>query len=251
MTRMRRDSGLAPVLVFIYILLTLAVIGFIYPYVFGVVQLRGNAGIPYLFAGERIATSREATYLRGSIVLMWVPEGTPSYRPGVRFIKRIIGIAGDRIRMVKGQIFLNGQALDESYTVAYWKAINNFDSESSLSNSDEWYFRPEPRKGDFIVPPGTVFVMGDNRSVGGSEDSRVFGPVPLDLIYGRVTAVKWPLFSKMYEFKTRSGGQEWSWWLPVERDYSGRENPKTPGISRNPMRSIERPWVFQRLDATK
>jgi signal peptidase I len=251
MNRIKYASGVVSVIVIIQIVFVLIALGFVLQYFFGSVQLRGDAGMPYLFADERVSITRDATYLRGDIVLMKIPEGAPAYRPGFRFVKRIVGVAGDRIRMIKGQVFLNDQLLDESYIVAYWKAINNFDSGSSLSNSDEWYFRPEPRVGDFVVPPDTVFVLGDNRSVGGSEDSRVFGPVALNLIEGRVTGVRWPIWSKRYEFKTRFGQKEWLWWIPVKRDYSGHEDPKTPSIMRNSTRSIERPEVFQRLDRIK
>ncbi len=85
------------------------------------------------------------------------------------FIKRIIGLPGDRVRVDRGTVFLNGTALLEPY-VRY---------------ADNRSF-PE-----VTVPPKSVYVLGDNRAV--SEDSRVFGPIADDHLMGRAMAAIWPL----------------------------------------------------------
>jgi signal peptidase I len=85
------------------------------------------------------------------------------------FIKRVVGIPGDRVRIDRGTVFLNGAALAEPY-VRY---------------KDDRSF-PE-----LTVPPGSVYVLGDNRAV--SQDSRVFGPIAGDHLIGRAVAGIWPL----------------------------------------------------------
>ncbi|HEY1976493.1 MAG TPA: signal peptidase I [Candidatus Baltobacteraceae bacterium] len=87
------------------------------------------------------------------------------------FIKRVIGLPGDRVRVDRGTVVLNGSPLLEPY-VRY---------------SDNRSFA------EVTVPPGSVFVLGDNRAV--SEDSRVFGPIADDHLMGRAMAGLWPLSS--------------------------------------------------------
>ena len=85
------------------------------------------------------------------------------------FIKRIVGLPGDRVRVDRGTVFVNGVALTEPY-VRYPDA------------------RSFPETG---VPPASVYVLGDNRAQ--SEDSRFFGPIPDDRLVGRAVAGLWPL----------------------------------------------------------
>ncbi len=94
---------------------------------------------------------------------------------GQDLVKRVIGVAGDRVACcdVDGRIVLNGVPLDEDYIIG---------------PTDQEAF-------DIIVPPGSVFVMGDNR--GNSRDSRYHldvdnGGVPVDNVVGRVFLVVWP-----------------------------------------------------------
>ncbi|HEY8450250.1 MAG TPA: signal peptidase I, partial [Bacillota bacterium] len=88
--------------------------------------------------------------------------------PSRDFIKRVIAGPGDRIRIEEGRVYVNGEPLEEPY-------IRSRDS----------YNMPERQ-----VPPGAVFVMGDNRT--NSEDSREFGFVERDLIIGEAIVVYWP-----------------------------------------------------------
>jgi signal peptidase I len=84
------------------------------------------------------------------------------------FIKRVIGLPGDKIRIDRGQVYVNGNELEEPY----------------VQHADGRSFQ------EVSVPNGTVFVLGDNRSQ--SEDSRIFGPVPDDRLIGRAIAGVWP-----------------------------------------------------------
>ena len=79
------------------------------------------------------------------------------------YVKRIIGLEGDTVRMTRGQVYLNGHPLSEPYVLK----------------------QPYPDFGPHLVAPKTCFVMGDNRAE--SEDSRKFGDVPLDELQGRIS----------------------------------------------------------------
>ncbi|GLY21148.1 hypothetical protein Misp04_08800 [Micromonospora sp. NBRC 101691] len=104
-------------------------------------------------------------------------------RPGEKdFIKRVIGIPGDRVACcdAQGRVTVNGVALDEPYVLR--------DSPLDLP--------PNPREcrsrrfDEVVVPPGQIFVLGDHRLV--SQDARCQGPVPIDNVVGRAFLVVWP-----------------------------------------------------------
>ncbi|SCE64891.1 signal peptidase I [Micromonospora haikouensis] len=104
-------------------------------------------------------------------------------RPGEKdFIKRVIGLPGDRVRCcdAQGRVTVNDIPLDEPYVVR--------DSPLDLPpNPAECRSR---RFDEVVVPPGQIFVMGDHRLV--SQDARCQGPVPIDNVVGRAFAVVWP-----------------------------------------------------------
>ncbi|MDI5942124.1 signal peptidase I [Micromonospora sp. DH15] len=104
-------------------------------------------------------------------------------RPGEKdFIKRVIGLPGDRVRCcdAQGRVTVNDIPLDEPYVVR--------DSPLDLPpNPGECRSR---RFDEVVVPPGQIFVMGDHRLV--SQDARCQGPVPIDNVVGRAFAVVWP-----------------------------------------------------------
>ncbi len=85
------------------------------------------------------------------------------------YIKRVIGIAGDRIAIDRGTVVLDGKRLDEPYV----------------------RFRDGRSFPEVVVPPGKLYVLGDNRAR--SEDSRAWGFVSLDAVAGRASFGVWPL----------------------------------------------------------
>jgi len=91
--------------------------------------------------------------------------------PQSEFIKRVIGLPGDVVEAVGGDLFVNGQIQVEPYR----------------KNPD----RPIPDFGPVTVPGGDLFVMGDNRSA--SQDSRFFGPIPSDTVVGKAFVIIWPM----------------------------------------------------------
>jgi signal peptidase I len=80
----------------------------------------------------------------------------------------VIGLPGDRIRIDRGRVYVDGTKQDEPY----------------VQDSDD---RSLP---GILVPPASVYVLGDNRA--NSEDSRAFGPVSDDRLIGRAVAGVWP-----------------------------------------------------------
>jgi signal peptidase I len=104
-------------------------------------------------------------------------------RPGEKdFIKRVIGLPGDRVSCCDpaGRIYVNGQGIDEPY-------IN---VNSALDVPPTPGTCGSRRFAEVLVPPGQLFVMGDNRIV--SQDSRCQGPVPIENVIGRAFAIVWP-----------------------------------------------------------
>lgn len=88
------------------------------------------------------------------------------------YIKRVIGVAGDHIKIEDGKVYRNGELLDEPYL------------QEGISTYGKTY-------SDIIVPEGTVFAMGDNREH--STDCRDFGCIPLEKVESRVAFRFWPL----------------------------------------------------------
>ncbi|MGH2467401.1 MAG: signal peptidase I [Candidatus Limnocylindrales bacterium] len=117
-------------------------------------------------------TPRLQAYQRGDIVVFHPPDQPDTTVP---YIKRIIGLPGDRLEFKDGAVWVNGQRLDEPYV---------FDGQPTL---------PGPLGSLVVVPPGEYFGMGDHRL--DSTDSRVFGPIPAAAIIGRAFLRYWPLGS--------------------------------------------------------
>ncbi|MGI9667041.1 MAG: signal peptidase I [Acidimicrobiia bacterium] len=90
--------------------------------------------------------------------------------PRSEFIKRVIGLPGDRVEGIDGRVYVNGVALDEPYVKS-----------PGLTT---------PPFGPVLVPPDSLFVMGDNRAA--SQDSRFFGPIPVDDVVGKAFVIIWP-----------------------------------------------------------
>ena len=106
--------------------------------------------------------------VRGDIIVFDPP--VPSNQP---YIKRVIGLAGDEIAFADGRVLVNGEPLSEPYQ-----------AEAQTFCSGVEFCR-------MVVPEGTVYVLGDNRTK--SADSRYFGSVSLDAIVGKAWLANWPL----------------------------------------------------------
>jgi len=136
------------------------------------VKVEGTSMMPSLVDQERIFINKFAYRFgisevnRGDTVVFWFP-GDPSKS----YIKRVIGVPGDRVQIDRGAVSVNGHVLDEPYVPTEYR------DEVSMRES--------------IVPEGEYLVLGDHRS--SSNDSRTWGTVPRHFIYGKAVFVYWPL----------------------------------------------------------
>jgi len=131
---------------------------------------------------------------RGDIIVFHYPVN-----PSQHFVKRVIGVPGDRIHLVNKRVFVNGVPLPEPY-VRVFKPERNFfrDDFPRLDvldpgiNADWWVQMPKlVEDGQLIVPEGHYFAMGDNRD--DSSDSRYWGFVPRENIVGRPLLIYWSI----------------------------------------------------------
>jgi signal peptidase I len=131
---------------------------------------------------------------RGDIVVFHYPVN-----PAQHFVKRVVGLPGDRIRLLRKQVFVNGVPLKEPYVRFFRSEPNlfrdNFPRLDVLDpgiNADWWLQMPKlVEDGQLIVPHGHYFVMGDNRD--DSSDSRYWGFVPRENIIGRPLLIYWSI----------------------------------------------------------
>ena len=134
------------------------------------VKVEGTSMMPSLDDQERIFVNKFVYRLepieRGDVVVFRYPHD-----PSKSFIKRVIGVAGDHVRIDGGQVYVNGNPIAEDYVAPAYA-----DSQSN----------PE-----ITVPRNSYFVLGDHRNM--SKDSREFGPVSVSFIYGKAVFGYWPM----------------------------------------------------------
>ncbi len=141
------------------------------------------------------------------------------FPPYTHFVKRVIGLPGDHLKIVDRQVFINGEPLDETYKIHRMGAQapgvgDNFPPPETggyyYRMNEEWYEQVNRlRDGDeVVIPPGRYFVMGDNRD--NSHDSRFWGLVDRSNIIGRPLLIYWSFDSSsrtaISERETRGPG---------------------------------------------
>lgn len=134
---------------------------------------------------------------RGDIIVFRYP-----IHPSQHFVKRVIGLPGDRVRLVRGKVFINNRPIDEPYAMHRFRSFDsfrdNFPVGEYLSPSVEarWYLqmRKLTDDGQLIVPQDNYFVLGDNRD--DSLDSRYWGFVPRENIIGRPLLIYWSIAAR-------------------------------------------------------
>jgi signal peptidase I len=133
------------------------------------VRVEGTSMLPRLEDRDRLFINKFVYHLsaieRGDVVVFHYPRD-----PEKSYIKRVIALPGDRLRIDHGIVYLNGKPQREVYV------------------PDE--YRDNRSMAELVVPADTYFMMGDHRSI--SSDSREFGPVERSLIYGKAVFVYWP-----------------------------------------------------------
>jgi signal peptidase I len=133
------------------------------------VRVEGTSMLPRLEDHDRLFINKFVYHVaaieRGDVVVFHYPRD-----PEKSYIKRVIALPGDRLRIDRGQVWLNGRRQHENYVPEEYR-----DTKSMT---------------EIVVPEDTYFMMGDHRSI--SSDSREFGPVERSLIYGKAVFVYWP-----------------------------------------------------------
>ena len=131
------------------------------------VRVDGFSMLPTLQDGEYVLVNRMAYRndlpVRGDIIVFVSPQS-----PDLDLIKRVIGLPGDTVKISNGKVQVNGQMLNEPYIAA-----------APIYN------------GEWNVPEGNLFVLGDNRN--DSSDSHAWGLLPLENVIGKAILIYWPI----------------------------------------------------------
>lgn len=167
-----RQSSVKPILTVWLrdLVAALAISCFIIIFLYQPVKVEGTSMMPGLDDQERIFVNKFVYRMepieRGDIIVFRYPRDTSK-----SFIKRVIGVAGDHIRIDQGQVFVNNKPIEEDYVLPAYEDQRSYP--------------------DTVVPPHSYFVLGDHRNM--SNDSRDFGPVNISYIYGKAVFGYWPM----------------------------------------------------------
>lgn len=152
------------------LVVSIVVSGFIIIFLYQPVRVEGTSMLPMLQDQDRLFINKMAYRVgeihRGDVVVFLYPHNHEK-----SYIKRVIALPGDDLRIDHGMVYVNGSEVKEPYV--------------PLRFEDD---RSQP---EMTVPQHEYFVMGDHRSI--SSDSREFGAVDRDLIYGKAAFVYWPM----------------------------------------------------------
>ena len=152
------------------LLIAVAVSAFIILFLYQPVRVEGTSMLPQLEDQDRLFIDKIAYKVgeihHGDVVVFEYPrDHSKSY------IKRVIAMPGDHMRIDHGHVYVNGVFLPEPYVPAR--------------------FEDDKSQAEMVLPPHEYWMMGDHRSI--SSDSREFGPVDRSLIYGKAVFVYWPM----------------------------------------------------------
>jgi signal peptidase I len=152
------------------IFLSVALAAIVIVFLYQPVKVEGTSMLPWLQDQQRIFVNKfvysYGEIERGDVIVFRFPlDPTKSY------IKRVVGVPGDRVEISSGELFINGEKADESYVAP------EFVDRGSHPALD--------------VPEGHFYVLGDHRNT--SNDSRIWGTVPREYVTGKAVFAYWPL----------------------------------------------------------
>jgi signal peptidase I len=152
------------------VLISLGVSAFFIIFLYQPVKVEGTSMMPTLQDQERVFVNKFVYKLepieRGDVVVFRYPRD-----PAKSYIKRVIAVSGDSVKIEDGVVLVNGRRLQESYVPDEYDDVRSY---------------PET-----VVPPHSYFVMGDHRNL--SNDSRDFGAVDGSFVYGKAVFGYWPV----------------------------------------------------------
>lgn len=166
----------------LYIAVIWSILWLVKEYLYAPVSVDGNSMEETLSDGDYLLLNRFSEIERFDVIIFPSVDSNPSATDDEEklYVKRVIGIPGDSIEFQGDTLILNGEEVKEEYL------DNGFDY-NFASFSLETLFGVEE------VPENKFFVLGDNRTVGGSLDSREFGFVDQESVLGKVSLRYWPL----------------------------------------------------------
>jgi len=131
---------------------------------------------PTILVGDHVITKKhllmDATVERGDIVIFPYPKD-----PAKDFIKRVVGLGGERLEIKDKQVYIDGRPLEEPYKIH---------RDDRIYRAEE---NPRDNFGPMVILPGYLFVMGDNRDE--SNDSRFWGFVPAEAVSAKAHSIYW------------------------------------------------------------
>ena len=152
------------------VIISLAVSAFFIIFLYQPVKVEGTSMMPTLQDQERVFINKFVYKLepieRSDVIVFRYPRD-----PAKSYIKRVIAVAGDRVKIDDGVVYVNDHRLRETYVPEVYEDVRSY---------------PET-----VVPAHSYFVLGDHRNL--SNDSRDFGPVDEDFIYGKAVFGYWPV----------------------------------------------------------
>lgn len=166
------------------IVVALVIVLLVRTYLFEVVKVSGDSMEPNLVNNERMLVVKPLSLKRLSVIVFDAYGEDPTASPNTNYVKRIIGLPGDKVTSRDGQIYVNGKAIKQSFisTAERTTGTGNW-TLSSLAKQRNWQYQGN------TVPKGHYFVLGDHRSV--SEDSRAWGYVEAKKVIGVVKIPFW------------------------------------------------------------
>ncbi|WEK53655.1 MAG: signal peptidase I [Candidatus Cohnella colombiensis] len=154
--------------------ISLIVVLLLRAYVFQLTTVKNISMQPTLYEGEWLFVNKISYQFTSpnhqDVIILEDPDGVPDHKDFL--VKRIVGVPGDTIEIRNHQLYVNGTLTIEPYT------------EVNIEDSDF---------GPVTVTQGHYFVMGDNRHLNGSRDSRAFHEISADSIQGRAELILWPI----------------------------------------------------------
>lgn len=146
-------------------------------FIFAPFIVDGPSMQPNFYTGERLIVNELIYSIRkpkhGEVIVFHAPEGKD-------YIKRVIALPGEKVKVENNKVYVNGVALDEDYVR---EAVAEAAQRGEIYNTPDY--------SEQTVPEGTFFAMGDNRPQ--SHDGRAIGPQPFSKIVGRADFIFWPL----------------------------------------------------------
>ena len=165
------SSGLGPISLLRDVAISVALAVILIVFIYQPVKVEGTSMMPGLTDQERIFVNKYEYKLapnnirRGDLVVLHYPLD-----PSQSYIKRVVGLPGDAVQILGGDVYVNSRKLDEPYVLDEYR------------DRDSWPLA--------IVPTDDYFVLGDHRN--SSSDSRSWGFVGRNRIYGKAVLVYWP-----------------------------------------------------------